>query len=110
MNPDLRDTLAHEGVDSADVAAICDGNVAWLFDDVVGDLAVGGYPACLAELHLLASLVRRVEQRVPEAVRHARREWFTWDDIGRVLGVSGSTARGRYRRHDTATQGAPIDP
>lgn len=110
MNPDLRDTLAHEGIDSADVAAICDGNVAWLCDDVVGDLAAGGYPACLAELHLLAGLARRVEQRLPQAVRHARREGFTWDDIGLVLGIAGSTARRRYRRHTDATEGSAYRP
>jgi hypothetical protein len=97
-------------LDDDDVTALCDAAVAWLCDDVIAELTAHGEPPVFAELHLLAGLARCLEQRLPQAVRHARAQWLTWDDIGAALGISGSAARRRHDRHVNASKGAPIDP
>jgi hypothetical protein len=111
MTPEPRFPLAQEGLDSDDdVAAVCDGHVAWCVDDVVAELAADGYDAVLAELHVLAGLARQLEARLPEAVLRARQAWCTWDDIAGVLDVPASTLRGRYRGDVNPRKGGPIDP
>jgi hypothetical protein len=48
-------------------------------------------------LHALASLLTQAQRLLPEAVTQARDQELTWDEIGHLLGVSGSTAARRYR-------------
>ena len=110
MSPDACFPLDLEGIDSPDVAAICDGHVAWLCDDVVAELAADGYDGELAELHVLAALARALEARLPEAVRRARQAWCTWDDIALVLDIPASTLRRRYGGYADPRKGAPIGP
>jgi len=110
MSPQPRFPLADEGLDSDDVAAVCDGALAWLCDDVVAELAAEGYDPVLAELHVLAGLARQLQRRLPEAVRRARQAWCTWDDIALVLDIPAATLRGRYGGYATTRKGAPIDP
>lgn len=101
--------LEHDGIDSDDVAAICDGHLAWCCDDVAAELAAGGYDPALAQLHVLAALARQLEARLPEAVRRARTAWLTWEDLALVLDIPASTLRRRYSRHTTTRKGAAID-
>lgn len=77
MTPDTgyRYRLDGEGIDSPDVAAICDDRVAWCCDDLAGELVADGYQVELAELHVLAALARQLQRRLPEAVRRARAAW-----------------------------------
>ena len=49
-------------------------------------------------LHALASLISQAHQMLPAAINDARDQELTWTDIGRLLGVSPSTAA-RVRRN-----------
>jgi len=48
-------------------------------------------------LHALASLLAQAQRLPPDAVAQARDQDLTWDQIGQLLGLSGSTAARRYR-------------
>ena len=48
-------------------------------------------------LHALASLLLQAQQFLPQAVADARDQELSWDEIGQLLGISGSTAARRYR-------------
>ena len=50
-------------------------------------------------LHALASLLAQGQALLPHAVAQARDQDLTWDQIGQLLGISGSTAARRYRNH-----------
>ena len=55
----------------------------------LGDTAV--------HLHALASLTAQAHRLLPDAVATARDQELTWEEIGQLLGLSGSTAARRYR-------------
>jgi hypothetical protein len=57
----------------------------------LGDTAV--------RLHALTSPIAQAQRLLPDAVAQARAQEFTWDQIGQLLGLSGSTAARRYRHH-----------
>ena len=48
-------------------------------------------------LHALASLLAQAHRLLPDAVAAARDQDLTWDEIGQLLGLTGSTAARRYR-------------
>jgi DNA-directed RNA polymerase specialized sigma24 family protein len=104
--PDLLDD------DDEAMAAVCDAAVAVFADEVIGDLAARnlGWLCNGGELHLLASLTRHLQRRLPHAVAQSRGQGLTWSDISEVLGISASTVRRRSQRDTDATKGAPIDP
>jgi hypothetical protein len=58
----------------------------------LGDTAV--------HLHALASLLTQAQRLLPDAVAQARDQELTWEEIGQLLGLSGSTTARRYR-HST---------
>ncbi len=47
-------------------------------------------------LHLLASLIAQADYQLPLAVRAARREACSWDDIAQLLGTTAAEARRRF--------------
>jgi len=51
-----------------------------------------------AELHLLASLLRHAEARLPDAVAEARDQDYSWAEIGDLLGTTRAAAWQRYGR------------
>jgi hypothetical protein len=53
-------------------------------------------------LHALASLLAQAQGLLPGAVAQARDQFLTWDQIGALLGCTGSTAARRYRPATTA--------
>ena len=55
----------------------------------LGDAAV--------RLHVLASLAKQAQMMLPEAVAQARDQDLTWDQIGQLLGLTGSAVARRYR-------------
>jgi hypothetical protein len=61
-----------------------------------------------AALHLLASLQRQIQDRLPRAVADARREGCSWAEIGDLLGVARAAAWNRHSRQ--AGQGASNGP
>ena len=48
-------------------------------------------------LHVLASLLKQAQMMLPETVAQARDQDLTWDQIGQLLGLTGSAAARRYR-------------
>ena len=50
----------------------------------------------LGVLKGLASASRSIEAKVTETVREARRQRFTWEEIGAALGVSRQAAWERF--------------
>jgi hypothetical protein len=48
-------------------------------------------------LHALASLIAQAQQLLPEAIRAARDQEFTWAQIGELLDTTAATAARRYR-------------
>ena len=61
--------------------------LSWL-----GDAGAG------AELHLLASLLRQAQARLPDAVAQARDQDDAWAQIGDLLGTTRAAAWQRYGR------------
>jgi hypothetical protein len=50
-------------------------------------------------LHALVSLIAQAEQMLPDAVRQARDQDYTWTQIGQLLNLAPSTTAKRYRRN-----------
>ena len=80
-----------------------DHDTAGVVEDAVETLARLRTPYWLGDsavhLHALASLIAHAQQLLPTAVAQARDQDLTWDQIGQLLGISGSTAARRYRNH-----------
>lgn len=51
----------------------------------------------------MASLITQAQRLLPEAVAQARDQELTWDEIGQLLGVSGSTDRTPLPTHHPRT-------
>lgn len=67
----------------------------------LGDTAV--------HLHALASLIAQAQRLLPDAVAQACDQELTWEEIGQLLGLSGSTAARRYRHPTRArTESRPM--
>jgi len=49
-------------------------------------------------LHALASLIAEAQRQLPKAIRDARDQELTWQEIAQLLNVSPSTARRRARQ------------
>jgi len=77
---DLSATVLSEAIDA--LAAL--RTPYWLGDSTV-------------HLHALASLLLQAQRLLPDAVAQARDQELTWDEIGQLLGLTGSTAARRYR-------------
>jgi len=52
---------------------------------------------CAVHLHALASLLQQAQLMLPEALAQARDQDLTWDEIGLLLGLTGTAAAHRYR-------------
>lgn len=52
---------------------------------------------CAVHLHALASLLQQAQLMLPDAVAQARDQDLTWDEIGQLLGLTGTAAARRYR-------------
>ena len=63
----------------------------------LGDTAV--------HLHALASLIAQAQRLLPDAIDQARDQELTWDEIGLLLGVSGSDRRTPLPAPDPHTHG-----
>ena len=87
-------------------APVVDNLSATVLDEAIDTLAALRTPYWLGDsavhLHALASLLTQAEALPPDAVAQARDQDLTWDQIGQLLGLSGSTAARRYR-HATRT-------
>jgi hypothetical protein len=87
-------------------APLVDDLSAAILTEAIDALAALRTPYWLGDtgvhLHALASLLTQAQQLLPEAVAQARDQELTWDEIGQLLGLSGSTAARRYR-HTTRT-------
>jgi hypothetical protein len=83
-----------------------DHDSATVLDEAIETLARLRTPYWLGDsgvrLHALASLLAHAHQLLPDAVAQARDQDLIWDEIGELLGLTGSTAARRYRR-DTRT-------
>jgi len=99
MSP-RRDEFTVDNIDPADIAAICDGEFAWLSNEIIGEFDEVGYPSELTELQVLASLTRLVQQRMPKAVADARRAWLSWEEIALMVDIPASTLRRRHGHTD----------
>jgi len=49
-------------------------------------------------LHALVSLIAEAQRQLPQAIRDARDQEVTWDEIAQLLNTSPSTARRRARQ------------
>jgi len=49
-------------------------------------------------LHALVSLITEAQRQLPQAIRDARDQELTWDEIAQLLNTSPSTARRRARQ------------
>ncbi|MDQ2756229.1 MAG: hypothetical protein M3Y71_06640 [Actinomycetota bacterium] len=58
--------------------------------DWLGDAAI--------TVHLLASLQRQIQTRLPDAVADARDQEYSWAEIGDLLGLTRAAAWHRYGR------------
>jgi hypothetical protein len=54
---------------------------------------------CAVHLHALVSLIAQAEQMLPDTVRQARDQDYTWTQIGQLLNLAPSTTAKRYRRN-----------
>ena len=61
-----------------------------------------------AELHLLASLQRQLQARLPDAVAEARDQDYSWAEIGLRLGITRAAAWHRYGRPGKRGQTPPL--
>jgi hypothetical protein len=82
-------------------APVADQDSATVLSDAIDALAAARTPYWLGDsgvhLHALASLLLHAQQFLPQAVADARDQELSWDEIGQLLGISGSTAARRYR-------------
>jgi len=82
-------------------APVVDDLSATVLDEAIDTLAALRTPYWLGDtavhLHALASLLLQAQRLLPDAVALARDQELTWDEIGQLLGISGSTAARRYR-------------
>ena len=80
---------------------VADDLSATVLDEAIDTLAELRTPYWLGDsavrLHTLASLLAQAHTLLPSAVAQARDQNLTWDQIGELLGVTGSTAARRYR-------------
>jgi len=49
-------------------------------------------------LHALVSLIAEAQRQLPQAIRDARDQELTWDEIAQLLNTSPNTARRRARQ------------
>lgn len=59
-------------------------------------------------LHLLASLHRQIQHRLPDAVADARDQDYTWAEIGDLLGITRAAAWNHYGRPDRRGKPRPV--
>jgi hypothetical protein len=82
-------------------APVVDQYSADVLAEAIDALAAARTPFWLGDsgvhLHALASLLRQAQRFLPRAVADARDQELSWDEIGQLLGISGSTAARRYR-------------
>jgi len=82
-------------------APVTDELSATILTEAIDALAMLRTPYWLGDtgvhLHALASLIAQAQRLLPDAVAQARDQELTWDEIGQLLGLSGSTAARRYR-------------
>jgi hypothetical protein len=87
-------------------APVVDELSAAVLDEAIDALAALRTPYWLGDtavhLHALASLIAHAQRQLPDAVAVARDQELTWEEIGQLLGLTGSTAARRYR-HATRT-------
>lgn len=96
-----RDQFSVDNIDPADITAICDGEFAWLSNQIIGEFAQVGYPDELTELYVLASLTRLVQARMPQAIATARQAYkLSWQDLALMLDIPASTLRRRHSHTD----------
>ena len=69
--------------------------------DWFGDAAV--------TVHLLASLQRQIQIRLPDAVADAHDESYSWAEIGDLLGITRAAAWHRYGRPRPQEDTRPVD-
>jgi len=69
--------------------------------DWLGDAAI--------TVHLLASLQRQIQIRLPEAVADARDQDYSWAEIGDLLGLTRAAAWHRYGRPGRAGVTRPVE-
>jgi hypothetical protein len=83
-------------------APVADQLSATVLAEAIDALAAARTPYWLGDsgvhLHALASLLLQAHQHLPQAVADARDQELTWDEIGQLLGISGSTAARRYQQ------------
>ena len=95
-NPPLRLTQPEELP-----APVVDDLSATILTEAIDALAALRTPYWLGDtavhLHALASLIAQAQRLLPDAIDQARDQELTWDEIGLLLGVSGSTAARRHR-------------
>jgi NAD dependent epimerase/dehydratase family enzyme len=82
-------------------APVADDLSATVLAEAIDTLAALRTPYWLGDtavhLHTLASLLTQAQRLLPEAVAQARDQDLTWNEIGQLLGLSGSTTARRYR-------------
>jgi len=59
-------------------------------------------------VHLLASLHRQIQARLPDAVADARDQDYSWAEIGDLLGITRAAAWNRYGRPDRRGHPRPV--
>jgi hypothetical protein len=59
-------------------------------------------------VHLLASLHRQIQARLPDAVADARDQDYSWAEIGDLLGITRAAAWNRYGRPDRRGNTRPV--
>jgi hypothetical protein len=69
--------------------------------DWLGDAAI--------TVHLLASLQRQIQDRLPDAVADARDQDYSWAEIGDLLGLTRAAAWHRYGRPGRAGVTRPVE-
>jgi hypothetical protein len=69
--------------------------------DWLGDAAI--------TVHLLASLERQIQSRLPDAVADARDQDYSWAEIGDLLGLTRAGAWNRYGRPGRAGLTRPVE-
>lgn len=80
-----------------------DADSAAALDDAIATLGALRYPMRWhgddgITVHLLASLHRQIQQRLPDAVADARDQDYSWAEIGDLLGTTRAAAWNRYGR------------
>lgn len=82
-------------------APVVDDPSAAVLSEAINTLASLRTPYWLGDtavhLHALASPLVQAQRPLPDAVAQARDQDLTCDQIGQLLGLSGSTAARRYR-------------